>query len=259
MTRAEAAAPGGFSVGWYGKIPGTGDFIARRVPGAFSQPWDAWEQGLMDGSRERLGAQWREAFLTMPPWRFVLGAGLVTPNAWAGLMLPSVDAVGRYFPLTVASPLPSAPLELVATLHAATAWFCAIEEVALSAIAPKADTHAIDAAFIAQPFRSEWLRPAARRADRDATVPMRPATPQMLCVALGSRPLDSSSVAELQSIEGRLAEPCAAWLCEPSEVMESCLLLTEGLPSAAAFCAMMDGRWAEHGWGSRELRRGGGA
>ena len=34
---------------------------------------------------------------------------------------------------------------------------------------------------------------------------------------------------------------------------------TEGLPPAAAFCAMMDGRWAEHGWGSRELRGGGGA
>lgn len=258
MTSAEPA-PGAFSVGWYGKIPGTGDFIARRMPSAFSQAWDAWEQSLMDGSQERLGAGWRDAFLTMPPWRFLLSPGLVTPNAWAGLMVPSVDAVGRYFPLTVASPLPAAALDLVGTLAAAAGWFAAIEEVALSALAPKADTHAIDAAFAARAFRSEWLRPAARRAEgEDATVPMRPAAPQMLCIPLGSRTLDARALAELRPIAERMCEPNAAWLCEESEVMARCLLLTEGLPPPAAFCAMMDGRWPEHGWGSRELRGGGG-
>ena len=258
MIRTEPASPGGFSVGWYGKIPGTGDFIARRLPPAFSQSWDGWEQGVMEGSKERLGAGWRDAFLSMPPWRFVLGAGLVTPNAWAGLMLPSVDAVGRYFPLTVASALPAASLDLVATLLAAAPWFDAIEEIALTAIAPKADTHAIDAAFAARAFRREWLQPAQTHLEADSTVPMRPATPQMLCMPLDDRPIDEAARAQLCAIAGRLVEPCAAWLAEPSEVMGRCLLLTEALPPAAAFCAMMDGRWLEHGWGSRDLRGGGG-
>jgi len=102
-----AAAPASFPVGWYGKIPVTGDFIARRLATAFSEPWDRWLQGVMDGSRERLGARWRDTFLSMPAWRFILAPGMVTPNAWAGLMVPSVDAVGRYFPLTVAVSLPS--------------------------------------------------------------------------------------------------------------------------------------------------------
>ncbi|MGQ0655982.1 MAG: type VI secretion system-associated protein TagF [Betaproteobacteria bacterium] len=258
MRGAEPAAPDGFSVGWYGKIPGTGDFIARRVPGAFSRPWDAWLQEVMDGSRARLGGEWQDAFLSMPPWRFVLSSGLVTPNAWAGLMVPSVDAVGRYFPLTVASPLPAAPLDLVATLHAAAAWFDDIEALALSALAPKADTRAIDAALAANAFRGEWLRAAAARPGHDDTVPMRTAGPQMLCVPLGQR-LDARAAAELQPLAARLHEPCAAWLCEETEVMQRCLLLTEGLPPAASFCAMMDARWPEHGWGSRELRAGGGA
>jgi type VI secretion system ImpM family protein len=139
MTAGQAASAA-FPVGWYGKIPGTGDFISRRVPAAFIDVWDAWLQRVIEGSKERLGALWRDTFLSMPPWRFVLSAGLVTNNAWAGVLLPSVDAVGRYFPLTVACALPSQSVDLPATLLGAAAWFDAVEEIALGAIAPKADT-----------------------------------------------------------------------------------------------------------------------
>ena len=50
MMASGAGAHEGFAVGWYGKIPGTGDFIARRVPGTFSEPWDRWLQGAIEGS-----------------------------------------------------------------------------------------------------------------------------------------------------------------------------------------------------------------
>lgn len=247
-------APGGaFSVGWYGKIPGTGDFIVRRVPVAFSERWDAWLQLAIDGSRERLG-EWRDAFLSMPPWRFVLSPGMVTAEAWAGLMVPSVDAVGRYFPLTVASPLPSESLDLVATLLAADEWFAGIEEIALTAIAPKADTGAIDAALVRRPFRREWLHAPDKS---DATVPIRSAKPQMLWVPLAARGASHAEPqAELQALAARLTEPCAAWLAEESEVLGRTLLLTEALPPAEQFCAMMDGHAIEHGWGRREPRGG---
>ena len=45
-----------------------------------------------------------------------------------------------------------------------------------------------------------------------------------------------------------LAETRAAWLAEAPQLFERCLLLSEGLPGAGHYCAMMDGRWAEHGW-----------
>lgn len=118
-----AAAPPGFSPGWYGKMPGAGDFIARRLSASFSEPWDGWLRAAMAGSRERLGERWRDAFLSMPAWRFVLAPGVVSRNAWAGLMVPSVDSVGRHFPLTVASALPAENLDPVGTLLAATPWF----------------------------------------------------------------------------------------------------------------------------------------
>jgi type VI secretion system protein ImpM len=205
------AAPGeGFAAGWYGKIPGTGDFIARRLPPAFREPWDRWLRDAIDGSRRRLGAAWRDAFLSMPPWRFALGPGVLGANAWAGLMVPSVDAVGRYFPLTVACALPGAGIDAAATLLSAHAWFDEIEAIALTAIAPAADAGEIDAALARRRFEARWLAlPAA----------------------------------------GASSAGCA-WLAEASEVFDRKLLLCERLPSAEQFCAMMDGRWADHGWGS---------
>ena len=240
-----------FSAGWYGKIPGTGDFITRRMPGVFSESWDRWLQSAIAGSRERLGGRWRDTYLSMPIWRFVLSPGMLTPNAWAGIMVPSVDAVGRYFPLAVASALPSASLNTVATLMAAEPWFDEIEAIALSAIAPAADSTAIDAAIVQKPFRTEWLRYPE---GRDDTVPIRSAKPQMLWVPLGPR--NGSAPAEVFDLAARLAEPTAVWLAEESELFGRCMLLCESLPPAEQYCAMMDGRWVERGWGRRDVRNG---
>lgn len=246
---AGGAAPNeGFAVGWYGKIPGTGDFIARRVPASFSEPWDRWLQGAIEGSKDRLGARWRDAFLSMPAWRFALGPGVIGANAWAGLMVPSVDAVGRYFPLTVACALPSASLDVVATLLGAGRWFDDIEAIALEAIAPGADTAAIDAALVRRRFEARWLSvPEAS----DATMPMRGAKPQMLCVDLAAT--GAGMPGELRALADRLCEPYSAWLAEPSELFGRALLLCESLPAGEQFCAMMNGRWVEHGWGRRGL------
>jgi len=245
---AAAAAPGeGFAVGWYGKIPGTGDFIARRVPASFSEPWDRWLQGAIEGSKQRLGARWRDAFLSMPAWRFALGPGVIGGNAWAGLMVPSVDAAGRYFPLTAACALPPASLDVTATLLGAGRWFEEIEAIALEAIAPGADTAAIDAALVQRRFEARWLSvPEAS----DATNPIRGAKPQMLWVELGQQ---ARADAGLRGLVERLCEPHSAWLAEPSELFGRSLLLCESLPAGEQFCAMMNGHWLEHGWGCRSL------
>ncbi len=252
MMAAGSTTQESFSAGWYGKIPGTGDFITRRMPSAFSESWDRWLQSAIAGSRDRLGGRWRDTFLSMPIWRFVLSPGMLTPNAWAGIMAPSVDAVGRYFPLAVASALPSASLDVVRTLLAAEGWFDEIEAIALSAIAPAADSAAIDAAIVQKPLRTEWLRYPE---GHDDTVPIRSAKPQMLWVPLGARNGEPPAQ-EVFELGGRLAEPTAAWLAEESEMFGRCLLLCEALPPAEQYCAMMDGRWVERGWGRRDVRNG---
>ena len=247
---AGASPQESFAAGWYGKIPGTGDFITRRMPAAFSESWDRWLQSAIAGSRERLGGRWRDTYLSMPIWRFVLSPGMLTQNAWAGIMVPSVDAVGRYFPLAVASALPSASLSIVGTLMAAESWFDDIEAIALSAIAPGADSAAIDSAISQRPFRSEWLRYPE---GHDDTVPIRGAKPQMLWVPLSARN-GQAPAQEVFDLAARMAEPTAAWLAEESELFGRCMLLCESLPLAEQYCAMMDGRWVERGWGRRDVR-----
>jgi hypothetical protein len=73
-------------------------------------------------------------------------------------------------------------------------------------------------------------------------------------------PLDARSgqppAREVLELAGRLAEPCGAWLAEESELFGRCLLLCEALPPAEQYCAMMDGRWVERGWGRRDVRSG---
>ena len=73
-----------FETGWYGKLPANGDFITRRLPPSFIEPWDAWLNAMLLGSRERMGAGWRDAFLSAPAWRFVLAPGVLGEQGWAG-------------------------------------------------------------------------------------------------------------------------------------------------------------------------------
>jgi type VI secretion system protein ImpM len=85
--------------GLYGKLPMKRDFISVAVPPAFLDLWEPWLQGGITASRLALGAQWQDVFLRAPIWRFWLGDRLCGRPA-IGSFMPSVDAVGRFFPLT---------------------------------------------------------------------------------------------------------------------------------------------------------------
>jgi len=93
------------AAGWYGKLPALGDFAQRRLDAGFVAAWDGWLQQAMLESQRTLGSAWLDCYLTAPVWRFVLTPGVIGQRGWAGLIVPSVDRVGRYFPLTVCVPL----------------------------------------------------------------------------------------------------------------------------------------------------------
>lgn len=80
--------------GLFGKLPAHGDFVRRGLRSGFVRPWDDWLCGL-------LGAGGLAAGLL--PLRFHLPSGACGAETAAGVLLPSADAVGRAFPLTLAA------------------------------------------------------------------------------------------------------------------------------------------------------------
>ncbi|WP_082879811.1 type VI secretion system-associated protein TagF [Methylomonas methanica] len=136
----------GLSVGFFGKVPGLGDFVSRRLPRHFIEPWDQWLQAAMRASQETLGDNWLSLFLVSPIWRFALSPGVCGPTAWAGVMMPSVDRVGRYYPLTLAQAV-SADALLQLFLPESD-WFAQLEDAALSVLNEAGDLDKFDKRLI---------------------------------------------------------------------------------------------------------------
>ncbi|MCP3468868.1 type VI secretion system-associated protein TagF [Bradyrhizobium sp. CCGUVB1N3] len=86
--------------GLFGKIGAKRDFIAIATPRSFLEAWEPWVQAALSASRHQLGSGWQQAFLTAPVWRFWLGATICGTTV-AGAIMPSLDGVGRYYPLTL--------------------------------------------------------------------------------------------------------------------------------------------------------------
>ncbi len=89
--------------GFYGKLPSRGDFVRVGLPRDFTEKWDAWMQTSIAGSRVLMGDDWLPRYLEAPIWRFLLPVGVCGTQAALGLVMPSVDKVGRYFPLAFAA------------------------------------------------------------------------------------------------------------------------------------------------------------
>jgi type VI secretion system protein ImpM len=125
--------------GFFGKLPARGDFLSRRVPTGVAETWDAWLGMLTVVVREAAGAAWPEAWLTAPLWHFALGADLAPGQGAAGVLVASVDRVGRMFPFTIIGPSAGIPEE---------SWSDAAETLILAALADDFDPALLDDALV---------------------------------------------------------------------------------------------------------------
>jgi type VI secretion system protein ImpM len=140
--------------GWFGKIPSLGDFASRRLPQDFIDAWDLWLQHGMAASRASLGARWLESYLTSPIWYFGLFPGVIGPQAWTGLVMPSIDKVGRHFPLTIAMPLDPSEGSIVA-LFERQDWYARLGQIALTTLSIDFPAERLEADLDANPFPAE--------------------------------------------------------------------------------------------------------
>jgi len=231
-------------LGFYGKLPGYGDFVERNLPRVFVELWDQWLQQAMQGSRHMLGDYWLDHYLTAPIWRFALSSGCIDNQVWVGTLLPSVDRVGRYFPLTLAQPLPN-NCSVSASLCQNEDWFQKLEQIALACLRESPTVEAVVEVL------EEQLPPQLMRWH------LQQATNAVVgnCVSLGTdmNPTESdmSSTQSLGLLETLLRQQhpsFSLWYTGSVGDNPAVLLSSESLPKAQGFTAMLTGQWREYGW-----------
>lgn len=207
--------------GFFGKVTSHGDFVARRLAPSFQRRWDEWLQAGLQESRQVLGPNWLATYMSSPIWRFALAPGVCGDRGWAGLLMPSVDRVGRHFPLTLAAAV-APPLDC---LMRHEAWFGQLEQLALSTLREDFSLDEFDFALCG------------------LTVPDTPsgAAPAGTVITLGIP--DVLAAVAAAALHGH-----SLWWTDGSPQIAPCLLVCHGMPAPAAFTALLDGDWQAHGW-----------
>lgn len=219
-------------VGAYGKIPSRGDFVRRRLPNSFIEPWDEWLQQAISHSREDLGESWLELYLSAPIWRFVLASPLAGDATAGGVMLPSIDAVHRHFPLTLSALL--SPRVNPFALVLAEEWFTALEELGLACLDAGFSPEKLDAPLeaLAPPTleaQPPWRREPAAAGEEGgwSLAPDRAEYETRLYPAL------------LDHWLRRMGNPYSLWWTSGSDAVQPTFRIFRGLPAPEAFCSFL--------------------
>jgi len=123
-----------------------GDFAHRRLPESFRSVWDQWLQRGLARLKDR-HADWTSHYLEAPIWCFALGPQVAGEGAWIGVLMPSVDGVGRYFPFTLAVALDASAGEVLRgdALQVALRWWAVGTRAALEGLESDLDALRFDA------------------------------------------------------------------------------------------------------------------
>ena len=221
--------------GWYGKMAMLGDFASRRLPQEFVDVCDDWLARGVEASRAQLGEQWLDVYLTGPIWRFAWAPGVVDAQWWLGLMMPSVDKVGRYFPLVIARSVSALPAN-GAALQALQGWFAQLSAAALGTLHPGATLEDFESALARAPAGGEF--------SSEAVVPTANLLPgRVRHTVQGAADLGTwaqALVAEdlMLRFAGR-----SLWWPDHAEAIDNSLSIAQGLPPAQFFSELLEGRW----------------
>lgn len=232
-------------IGWFGKLPSHGDFLQRRAPEEFINVWDPWLQECMAQSRQQLGHAWLDIYLTSPVWRFFLGGGVISASSYAGIVLPSVDRVGRYFPLTVFAELPADLPPMAVVIHGRE-WLKTVEALALHAL--QSEEFEVDQFDEAIQGSGESLANVEQYFAMSLGDAFPAAASHWRVPMISVDRVAASLIDPLMELVGRHLQPMSLWWTDGSEDVAASCLLVKSLPEPARFTAMLDGNWEAGGW-----------
>jgi type VI secretion system protein ImpM len=237
QTLIDTGAGGSVAVpGWFGKVVMLGDFAHRRVPQDFIAVCDPWLSQSIAASRVQLGSRWLDTYLTGPVWRFAWAPGVVNANWWFGVLMPSVDAVGRYFPLLVCATDQNPPMSTNA-FDALSAWYAHAGRAALGTLQPGASLDGFEAELAqAQPWQETAATPPEVQATAKCTRHVLP----------GPAALGQWAHALAQPLFTQTYQRHSFWFASQADAdstADSSLTVVVGLPDPDQFSLMLEGRW----------------
>jgi len=138
----------------FGKMPTHGDFVSRGLTADRREQLDVWLSDEMARARDEFGEWFEPAFDSAPPWRVAVPVG--DGAGWfGGALTPSIDAVGRRFPLLVAVDAGDAQRAAAAARQCESAIYRAYDE-RLTADELFCSVSAIDDTADAAPIEGWW-------------------------------------------------------------------------------------------------------
>jgi len=227
--------------GFYGKVPAIGDFVSRHLSRDFIDFWDQWLQAALESSRTNLGDEWLQYYLVSPIWRFILSSGTCQENAWAGVLMPSVDKVGRYFPMTIAVPLPSGSNLLdQCTVHAE--WFERAEKILLDMLS--------DDSFNVDDFTDDVVM---------LGVPEQSAGTMYLNGNVGALNFSRYPLENIDGLQSLFTTMLARniqeqystysiWWTHGSQDVKPSFMISDGMPPSGGYSDMITGKWDTDIW-----------
>lgn len=119
----------GFGV--FGKVPFKRDFISNKVNKEVLLPYEKWLQSGVAASHSQLGRSWEQYYTVSSVWRLWFGKDIFGTSV-AGVMMPSIDKVGRYFPITLLFQAPAEHYIENPTINPMEDWYKILETRVLS-------------------------------------------------------------------------------------------------------------------------------
>jgi len=234
MNQTSAAADISEVAAWYGKLSSLGDFAQRRMPAELFAAFDTWLSTAMRDGREQLGERWLDIYLTAPVLRFAWAPGVIDSRWWFGVLMPSCDSVGRYFPLVIAQPRARAPEDRIALDHLEL-WYEHLAHAALHTLSDD-DGGSLDALEAALHEAPPWPTPG-----RQATVTSRETRHgDHLGLAPAATLNQWLHGMALRDLNRRLAGCTVWWRVTEDRVGDSVDIL-QGLPDGGDFAALLRG------------------
>lgn len=233
------------SCGLFGKVPQQSDFVTHHLSESFVEHWHHWLQSCLSISREQLNDNWMNRFIVSPIWHFALMPGIISDKSVVGVMIPSVDQVGRYFPSIIAH---IGDHDIWSAYMKGSNWYQSAEKIALLSLADETTYSQLIGELESLPLPEfeglpKYTTQASMQVFKGNQIVKQNTELSNNELALSLLP---------KAIQHRYGIH-SLWWTAGSEMVSPCLAISSNLPDPGQYAAMLDGDWQQWGWAEEAL------